>query len=977
MIKENKKLGKLKIALPILAIATASCGVALLHDANPAASANAAVSTNYVDNGDITSTEILMPTGVTNESDMVYMTAPNNSPDEGIEIFDMQTDAAGNKLVTKSENGTEYSGYYELDGETYPYDIVIRISSWDNHQPYGKGADFVFGNTTMQTKIAELYSLGQSDQNQISNAKYAFQNYIGSAQGIDPDVDHVEWVGKGAQSNLIYFGYVDREVHTYYMVSHMFDDRVGKGGNYLATVRVLVDVVPDNNTEVYISPTAAHTIPEQDHMMRVDYDFAGLPLTQAQKTTLEAGQWNNLHNAVVDLPNTVNNIYFKSAGSEAQKITELSDMTIAVNVRSNGFEFSKYTNGSTATAFAEGDQITLKQGMYFPSGIVEGGAFAAWIYYGNTGYRYRVLDRDMTFEYTGGEWSMDLTSVIINTESEVSILTDETHTLSISTQAGPNVTTVGSPSFVSSNEVVATVDSNGTITGLTEGTAVITVTVNTSSVQVPVTVTARTVDSISVTPTTVSMKDDGTATLTATVTGNALDKSVSYSSDNEAVATVNASGVITAHSAGTATITVTSNFDSTKTATVSVTVNPYTVDSVTVTPTTVSIKDDETATVTPTVTGDASDKTVSYSSDNTAVATVNANGVITAVAAGTATITVTSNFDSTKSATVTVTVSAYTVDSVTVTRKSVALKESGTTTIVPTVNGDAKNKNVTYSSNNEAVATVNANGLITAVAEGTATITVTSVFDPTKSATVTVTVSAFSIDSVTATPTTVTIKDDGNATITVDVAGDAADKTVSFESDNEEVATVDENGKITAHKAGIATITVTSNFDSEKTATVTVTVEAYTIDTLTVGASAVNLKVGGTSTIVPSVTGDAADKSVSYSSDNEAVATVDANGKITAVSAGTATITVTSNFDSEKTATVTVTVTEDENQGGDEPGTNPGTGDEPATEPEGGNGDDNGKGGGCGSSVAGIYGVGGGALLIGAVALIALRKKQK
>lgn len=69
--------------------------------------------------------------------------------------------------------------------------------------------------------------------------------------------------------------------------------------------------------------------------------------------------------------------------------------------------------------------------------------------------------------------------------------------------------------------------------------------------------------------------------------------------------------------------------------------------------------------------------------------------------------------------------------------------------------------------------------------------------------------------------------------------------------------------------------------------------------------------VGETETLVATVTGSAADKSVAWTSSDEAVVTVDADGIVTAVAAGSATITATANADTKKTATVTVTVKED------------------------------------------------------------------
>ena len=147
-----------------------------------------------------------------------------------------------------------------------------------------------------------------------------------------------------------------------------------------------------------------------------------------------------------------------------------------------------------------------------------------------------------------------------------------------------------------------------------------------------------------------------------------------------------------------------------------------------------------TATVTP---DNATNKNVTWSSSAEGVATVDANGNVTAVAQGTATITVTAADGSGVKATCSVTVSApaaVPVESVSLNKIELTLTEGDsetlTATIAPT---DATNQKVTWSSNAPGVATVDADGKVTAVAEGAATITVTTE-DGNKTATCTVTV---------------------------------------------------------------------------------------------------------------------------------------------------------------------------------------------------------------------------------------------
>ena len=153
---------------------------------------------------------------------------------------------------------------------------------------------------------------------------------------------------------------------------------------------------------------------------------------------------------------------------------------------------------------------------------------------------------------------------------------------------------------------------------------------------------------------------------------------------------------------------------------------------VTVSPTTGSITVggaalELTATVAP---EDATNKSVTWSSSDDTVATVSATGEVTAVGAGSATITVTT-VDGSFTATCAVTVSAATVavTGVTVSPKtdSLAVGDADITLTATVAPADATNKNVTWSSSSDAIATVSDAGVVHAVGAGEATITVTTV----------------------------------------------------------------------------------------------------------------------------------------------------------------------------------------------------------------------------------------------------------
>ena len=247
---------------------------------------------------------------------------------------------------------------------------------------------------------------------------------------------------------------------------------------------------------------------------------------------------------------------------------------------------------------------------------------------------------------------------------------------------------------------------------------------------------------------------------------------------------------------------------------------------------------------------DASNKTITWSSSNTSVASVDGNGKVTANKAGTATITATSNNGKKATCTVTVTNPTVAVTGVSLNKTSLTLTVGDTSTLTATVSpSNATNKNVSWSSSNTNVATVDTSGKVTAKAAGTATITVTTV-DGSKKATCNVTVNAANVPvtGVTLNKTSLTLTVGGNETLSATVnPSNATNKGVTWSSSNTGVATVDSNGKVTAKAKGSATITVTTE-DGHKTATCSVNVNepaaTYSVTARKIqgGGSAINMQ---------------------------------------------------------------------------------------------------------------------------------------
>ena len=259
----------------------------------------------------------------------------------------------------------------------------------------------------------------------------------------------------------------------------------------------------------------------------------------------------------------------------------------------------------------------------------------------------------------------------------------------------------------------------------------------------PVAVTGVTLDKTSL-----SIEAGQTAQLTATVQpGNADNQAVTWSSSDNNVVSVDATGKITANAKGSATITVTTA-DGGKTAACTVTVTepaaPVAVTGVTLNKNNTTIYTGRTETLTATIQpADATNKAVTWTSDNTGVATVN-NGVVTGVSVGSATITA-KTADGGFTATCTVTVEEAPIvhpTGVSISKTSINLQIGGSETLTATVTpADANNKNVTWSTSDATVAAVDKNGKVTGIKAGNATITATTE-DGGKTATCSVTVTA-------------------------------------------------------------------------------------------------------------------------------------------------------------------------------------------------------------------------------------------
>ena len=208
---------------------------------------------------------------------------------------------------------------------------------------------------------------------------------------------------------------------------------------------------------------------------------------------------------------------------------------------------------------------------------------------------------------------------------------------------------------------------------------------------------------------------------------------------------------------------------------------------------------------------------------------------------------------------------------------------------------------VEWTSSDESVATVDATGMVVAVSAGEADITA-SVTDSEMSAVCRVTVKVAAKDITVPDNLDVKLNDGNETTVEATVSpADATDVKVSYASTDEAVATVDKDGKVQILQPGECDITTTLMQDGEKVTEKTTHVKAfYEVESITLDSNEGKLTVGNSHTIKATVAPEeaAAETTIEWSSSNEKVATVDSNGKVTAVSSGNATITATAGEES-------------------------------------------------------------------------------
>lgn len=465
----------------------------------------------------------------------------------------------------------------------------------------------------------------------------------------------------------------------------------------------------------------------------------------------------------------------------------------------------------------------------------------------------------------------------------------------------------------SEDESIATVSEFGVVTARKLGTVQVAASTSGRSGFAQITVTAIPVATLQIVPGNKALLVEESFQFSAQVrdlSGTLLTgRPVTWTSNNEGVATVSATGLVTALSPGGAIITASSEG---KSAPSSVTVSAVPVASVRVQPATLSLVDGQTAQLQaeplsaqgkPLV-----GRVILWSTSSAAVATVTSTGLVTANAPGSVVITATCEG---QRGTVAVAVNPPSPNLVVVTPAQALVQQGATAQftaeVLDALGRVIPNSPVTFSSSDAAVASVSPTGLLTGVTPGAATISATS---GGKTGTAQVTVTNVPVASVAVTPNAPTIQVGKTVALAAQALGGSGQllsgRTVAWSSGTPAVAQVSSTGVVTGVSSGTAV--VFASIDGVL-GWANVTVVQVPVASVTIAPATPSVPVGQT-TQLTAVTKDAAGnilqgRVVSWSTSAAAIANVSSAGIVTGVTTGTATITATSEG---QTGTVTLTV---------------------------------------------------------------------
>ena len=719
------------------------------------------------------------------------------------------------------KDGNYISSYYNNETnaycctETAAQNHGVTIIGWDdnfkkenfvsNHQPIHDGA-YIVVNSWGTDFADDGFFYVSYDDTVIEQVVYGVASIEQNTKTYDNIYEH-DQLGR---SFVIPF---TDETRTYYIESgyaaNVFSREAVEGKEeYLTEVGLILDAT--QGIEIYVNPN-------DDNLNNTT-----LVATATGSNALEAGYH------VIKLASPVKLIGTKFVVKVKYINSEKNLLSIECNLYDSGIT-NVQNNAYNAAKSNPGESFISKDGITWSD--MDGYVFGD-ITFKNTNACIKGFTK-----YSATTIRVPVEEVRLNKKS-INLVEGDNTTLVATIQ--PENATNKNVIWTSSDESIATVE-NGKVTGIKKGNATINVTTEDGSYadSCIVTVNEKTypVTGLTLDKTSGEMYVGDSINLIATVLPtNATNKNIRWTSSNENIATVTNAGVVKAVGEGETTITATTE-DGNHKATCNITVKTKKVEPtiVSVTGVTLNKTSDEmyagdsrnlTATVSP---ANATNKNVSWTSSNENIATVSSTGVIKATREGTAIITVTTE-DGNHKATCNVTVkqvkteepaepikpTIISVTGVTLNKISAEMYVGDSTNLVATVSpANATNKNVTWTSSNENIATVSNAGVVKATREGTATITVTTE-DGKYKATSEIKVKKKQPVTISATgvklnlqKSSIQVGENTNLVATI-MPENASNKEVIWTSSNESVATVSKQGIITTLKEGKTIITVTT-----------------------------------------------------------------------------------------------------------------------------------------------------------------------
>jgi trimeric autotransporter adhesin len=466
---------------------------------------------------------------------------------------------------------------------------------------------------------------------------------------------------------------------------------------------------------------------------------------------------------------------------------------------------------------------------------------------------------------------------------------------------GSNVT--GRPViWATSSAAIATVTSTGLVTGVAAGTANLTATIDGVVGSSVVNVQPVPVASIILAPSSATVIVGQSLQLTATPrdsVGNALSgRPINWTSSNASIASVSSTGLVTALSRGTSTITASSERAS---ATARLTIALVPVDTITVSPATATLAAGRTLQLTARAVDSAGNlltgRQVAWGTDQPSIATVSADGVVTGIAAGRATIS--ASIDG-KTGTAVVTVTPVPVATLSIAPGSGAITLGQSLQLTATAR-DADNnvlpgRIITWISGAPSVATVTQGGLVTAVGTGSALIFAAA---EGIAASVSITVTSVGVASVRVTPSPASVQQGRTLQLTaeaLDASGSVlTGRSVSWNSMTPTVASVSSTGLVTGIAVGTANVTATID-GVVGTASVTVTPTAVATVSIIPGNPTMTV---GTNLTLTALLFDASGvplspsgRTITWASTDPSIVTITSGGVLTSIAPGQALVTV-------------------------------------------------------------------------------------